>query len=63
MAPRNCILVGPSTELIKQLLVGLVLRSKGEVREGTLEEMIFALGLDFEDQVFLFFRQTRGQGG
>lgn len=42
---------------IKQLLIGLVLRSKRGVRGNIFEEMIFEPGHDFEDQVFLCSRQ------
>lgn len=38
----------------KQLLIVLMLRRKGMVREGFFEEMTFELGLDFEGQGRLF---------
>lgn len=45
----------------KQLLIVLMLRSKGVVREGFFEEMTFELGLDFEDQGRLFEAETEAR--
>lgn len=45
---------------IKQLLMGLVLRSEGVLRAGFFGEMTFELGLDFEVQGRLRERQRPG---
>lgn len=49
-----------SRKSIKQLLMGLVLRSEGVLREGFFGEMTFELGLDFEVQGRLRQRQRPG---